>query len=55
MLYCRMKLNLLQWLKTVKFDLFMAGCTQLIGVILAKAINHSRLFNSIRKIVALTA
>ncbi|MBQ5559352.1 MAG: ISNCY family transposase [Lachnospiraceae bacterium] len=44
-----------QNIKTVKFDLFMAGCTQLIGVILANAINRSRLFKSIRKIVALTA
>lgn len=41
--------------KTIKAELFIAGCTQLIGVILAKAIHQTKLFKSIRKIVSLTA
>ena len=41
--------------KTIKAELFIAGCSQLIGVILAKAIHKERLFKSIRKIVSLTA
>lgn len=39
--------------KSVKFDLFLAGCTQLIGVILAVAIHKSHLFRSVRQIVDL--
>lgn len=42
-------------LKTIKAELFLAGCTQLIGVILSKAIHQTKLFKSIRKIVSLTA
>ncbi|MCM1487809.1 MAG: ISNCY family transposase [Firmicutes bacterium] len=41
--------------KTIKAELFLAGCAQLIGVILAKAIHQHKLFKSIRKIVSLTA
>ena len=41
--------------KTIRFDLFLAGCIQLIGVILAKAIHKEKLYKSIRKIVALAA
>ena len=41
--------------KTIRFDLFLAGCTQLIGVILAKAIHKKTLYKSIRKIAALAA
>jgi hypothetical protein len=37
---------------TAKTDLFLAGITQLIGVVLAKAINKPRLCKSIRKLVA---
>ncbi len=40
-----------QNLTTIKFDLFLAGCTQLIGVILAKALNNLKLFKSLRKLV----
>lgn len=42
-------------IKTIKSELFLAGCTQLIGVILSKAIHKTKLFKSIRKIVSLTA
>ncbi len=50
----------LNYLKTqssvsAKFDLYLAGCTQLIGVILAEAINKSSLFRSVRKIVDLVS
>ena len=50
----------LNYLKTqsavsAKFDLYLAGCTQLIGVILAEAINKSSLFRSVRKIVKLVS
>jgi len=38
--------------RTAKADLFLAGITQLIGVLLAKAINKSHLFKSVRKLVA---
>lgn len=41
--------------KTIKAELFLAGCTQLVGVILAKAIQKLALYKSLRKIVALTA
>ena len=41
--------------KTIKADLFLAGCTQLIGVILAKAIHQEKLYKSVRKLVSLTA
>ena len=41
--------------KTIKADLYLAGCAQLIGVILAKAIHQDKLYKSVRKIVALTA
>ncbi len=40
-----------QNLTTIKFDLFLAGCTQLIGVILAKAVNSLKLYKSLRKLV----
>ena len=50
----------LNYLKTqsavsAKFDLYLAGCTQLIGVILAKAINESKLFRSVRKLVTMVS
>ena len=50
----------LNYLKTqsavsAKFDLYLAGCTQLIGVILAKAINESKLFRSVRRLVMLVS
>lgn len=38
---------------SVKFDLYLAGCTQLIGVILAAAIHESKFVRSVRQIVAL--
>lgn len=38
--------------RTAKADLLFAGITQLIGVVLAKAINKPHLFKSIRKLVA---
>lgn len=41
--------------KTIKADLLLAGCTQLIGVILAKAIHKTDLYKSVRKIVALAS
>ena len=41
--------------KTIKADLYLAGCAQLIGVILAKAIHQDNLYKSVRKIVAMTA
>jgi len=37
---------------TAKADLFLAGITQLIGVVLAKALNKPRLCKSVRKLVA---
>ena len=40
---------------TIKADLFLAGCTQLVGVILAKAINQTHLYKSIRKLVSAVA
>ena len=41
--------------RTIKADLFLAGCTQLIGVILAKAIQQDHLYKSTRKLVKLIA
>lgn len=41
--------------KAIKADLLLAGCAQLIGVILAKALHQKKLYKSVRKIVALTA
>lgn len=41
--------------KTIKADLFLAGCTQLIGVMLAKAIRQEHLYKSTRKLVNLVA
>ena len=41
--------------KTIKADLYLAGCAQLIGVILAKAIHQDKLYKSVRKIIAMTA
>jgi hypothetical protein len=38
--------------RTAKADLYLAGITQLIGVILAHAINKPHLFKSIRKLIA---
>ena len=38
--------------RSAKADLLLAGITQLVGVVLAKAINKPRLFKSIRKLVA---
>jgi hypothetical protein len=38
--------------RSAKADLFLAGITQLIGVVLAQAINKPRLCKSIRKLVA---
>ena len=34
-----------------KADLFLAGCTQLIGVILAKSMCKPELYKSVRKLV----
>ena len=41
--------------RTIKADLFLAGCTQLIGVMLAKAIQQDHLYKSTRKLVNLVA
>lgn len=41
--------------ETIKADLFLAGCTQMLGVILAKAIHQDHLYKSVRKIVKITA
>ena len=41
--------------KTIKADLLLAGCTQLIGVVLAKAIHQEKLYKSVRKIVTLAS
>ena len=38
-------------ISTIKADLFLAGCTQLIGVILAKSICRLELYKSVRKLV----
>ncbi len=38
-------------ISTIKADLFLAGCTQLIGVILAKSICKPELYKSVRKLV----
>jgi hypothetical protein len=38
--------------RTAKADLLLAGITQLVGVVLAKAINKPKLFKSVRKLVA---
>ena len=40
---------------TIKAELFLAGCTQLVGVILANAVNKAHLSKSIRKFVSLVA
>lgn len=37
---------------TIKADLYLAGITQLIGVILAKALHKPKLFKSVRKLMA---
>ena len=36
---------------TIKADVFLAAITQLIGVILAKAIHEIKLFKSVRKLI----
>lgn len=41
--------------KTIKADVFLAGITQLLGVILAKAVHKPKLFKSIHKLIASTA
>ena len=41
--------------KTIKADLFLAGCIQLIGVLLAKAVNQTKLYKSVRKLVSMVA
>lgn len=38
--------------KTIKADLFFAGITQLLGVVLAKAINKPELYKSIKKLIS---
>ena len=38
-------------ISTIKADLFLAGCTQLIGVILAKSLCKPELYKSVRKLV----
>ena len=38
--------------KTIKADLYLAGCIQLVGVILAKAINKPKLYKSVSKLVS---
>jgi hypothetical protein len=38
--------------RTAKADLLLAGITQLVGVILAHAINKPHLYKSIRKLIA---
>ena len=38
--------------RTAKADLLLAGITQLVGVVLAKAINKPNLLKSIRKLAA---
>ena len=38
-------------ISTIKADLFLAGCTQLIGVILAKSMCKPELYKSVRKLV----
>lgn len=40
---------------TIKADLFLAGCTQLIGVLLSKAIHQTVLYKSVRKLVSAVA
>lgn len=40
---------------TIKADLFLAGCTQLIGVLLSKAIHQTALYKSVRKLVSAVA
>lgn len=37
---------------TIKSDLFLAGCIQLVGVILAIAIHKTKLYKSVRKLVS---
>ena len=37
---------------TIKAELYLAGITQLIGVILAKALHKPKLFKSVRKLIA---
>jgi hypothetical protein len=37
---------------TAKADIFLAGITQLLGVILAHAINQTKLFKSVRKLIS---
>ena len=38
--------------KTIKADLYLAGCVQLIGVILAKSVNNLKLYKSISKLIS---
>jgi len=38
--------------KTIKADIYLAGCIQLVGVILAKAVNQTNLYKSVRKLVS---
>lgn len=38
--------------KTVKADLYLAGITQLVGVLLAKALQKPNLFKSVRKLIS---
>ena len=40
---------------TIEANLFLAGCTQLIGVILSKAIHQTKLYKSVRKLVSAVA
>ena len=41
--------------KTIKADIYLAGCIQLVGVILAKAVNQTNLYKSVRKLVSKVA
>ena len=38
--------------KTIKADIYLAGCIQLVGVILAKSVNQTNLYKSVRKLVS---
>ena len=41
--------------KTIKADIYLAGCIQLVGVILAKAVNQTNLYKSVRKLISKVA
>lgn len=41
--------------KTIKADLFLAGIVQLVGVVLANAVNQNGLFKSVRKLISMVA